>query len=366
MLMPNSMTTVLPNESLNERVRRVIDLHFHPTDGSAYWLDRAAALGIDPLREIHNLNDLALLGDMTPKDLQAKPLMDYVPRWLHRERDLLTVCQTGGTTGGQTFGTWTAYRDDEFDEAFIQPFVAAAGHVGFPARVPWLFVGPSGPHAIGKVVRDLAASLGSAEPFAVDFDPRWARRLPEGSFARERYLTHVVEQAMAVIATQDVRVLFSTPPVLEALAGTMSESQRRRIGGVHHGGLAITPGRMARFQTELFPEAVHLSGYGNTLLGCSLELDVSPHRQIDYFPWGNRLVFEVFGEDGQPVPAGGVGRVRVTRLDETMLIVRLTERDVAELLPAPPPGSPPGFQLPGLRNPGPPQADAAKVAGGLY
>lgn len=357
---------VAGDESVESRLRRVIALHFHPVDGSAYWLKRAREMAFDPVREIQRLEDLELLGETTIADLQSRPLTDFVPRRLLRRMDRLRICQTGGTTGSGGFGTWAAYREDELLEAFVLPFVAAARHVAFPSREPWLFIGPSGPHVIGKVARHLAAALGSGEPFSVDFDPRWARRLAEGSFARQRYLGHVIEQAMAVLTTQDVGVLFSTPPVLEALAAALTPKQRERIRGVHHGGLAIAPERMERFQTELFPAAVHLSGYGNTLLGCCLELNSALGRQLDYFPWGNRLVFETVDEDGSSVPPGGLGQVRVTRLDESMLIVRLRERDFAELLP--PPGGLEGseFRLPGLRNPGPRAADAPAVSAGLY
>src|SRR5687767_11420366 len=99
---PATMESVWPAvrpESVDARIRRMVELHFHPTDGSAYWLDRARDLGIDPLQEIHCLDDLSLLGDTPPQDLRRRPLLDYLPRRLHRRMDLLTVCQTGGTTG---------------------------------------------------------------------------------------------------------------------------------------------------------------------------------------------------------------------------------------------------------------------------
>lgn len=348
--------------AVEERLRRVMALHFDPAEGSAYWLDRAAAMGFDPAGRVERLVDLELLGAMSAEDLCARPLKDYVPRRFHRRLDRLIVGQTGGTTGG---GTWTAYVREEFEEAFVLPFVAAAGHVGFPAGETWLYVGPSGPHLIGKVVRHLANALGSPDPFSVDFDSRWAKRLPGDSFASARYVGHVVDQAMAVIERQEIGVLFTTPVVLGRLAGAMSAEQRDRIRGVHYGGMAISPGEMERFQRELFPRAVHLSGYGNTLFGCCLELTTRPGREPTYFPFGHRLFFEIVGENGTAVPPGVRGRVRFTRLDESMLIVRMVERDEA-VLADPAAEGPADFAMPGVRNPSPAARSPEPVAVGLY
>ncbi len=360
-------------ESLEQRLQRVIDSHFDPRGGSAFWLDREATLGIDARRMVRCVADLELLGEMTVTDLASRPMVDFIPRRFHKRLDQFIVGQTGGTTAMSgakeaitNFGPWAAFREDEFDEAFVLPFVEAAAHLSFPPHESWLFVGPTGPHIIGKVVARLAASLGSHDPFSVDFDPRWAKRLADGSFARDRYLNHVIEQAMAVVATQNVGVLFTTPPVLAAMAAAMTPLQRQRIRGIHYGGLPVAPPQMLRFQTELFPNAVHLSGYGNTLLGCCLELNAAPGRQLDYFPMGNRLLFEVIDNAGRSLSAGHVGQVRVTRLDESMLIARMRERDFGELV-LPPAGSPAEFHLPGIRNPGPPPAAArTPVATGLY
>ncbi|HMQ14973.1 MAG TPA: hypothetical protein PKC49_03280, partial [Phycisphaerae bacterium] len=335
------------SEKLEERIHRMIELHFHPDRGSAFWIERAARMGLDVRREIRRLEDLALLGSMTPADLQARPLRDYIPRKFHTRMDRFILGQTSGTTGT---GSWTAYRDDEFTEAFVLPFVEAARHVGFPAQEPWLFVGPSGPHIIGRVARHLANAFGAADAFAVDFDARWVRRLPEGSFARERYIQHLVEQAGEVIARQEVGVLFTTPAILQHLAEALTPEQRARIHGVHYGGMALAPDALQRFQQESFPKAVHLSGYGNTLFGCCLELNVAAGRQLDYFPYGDRLIFEVVDEEGNPLPPGETGRVRFTRLDESMLMIRMLERDEGVLV-APPENAPAGFQNPGIRNP---------------
>ena len=42
-----------------------------------------------------------------------------------------------------------------------EPFVAAAARVHFPRELNWLFIGPSGPHIIGKAARACASAMGS-------------------------------------------------------------------------------------------------------------------------------------------------------------------------------------------------------------
>ncbi len=359
---PASISTTAQIERLDERVRRMVELHFHPERGSAFWIERTARMGVDARRDIRCWQDLALLGDMTPADLRERPVIDYVPRRCHTRLDRFILAQTGGTTGP---GCWTAYRDDEFNDAFVLPFIEAARHVGFPADEPWLFVGPSGPHIIGKVVRHLANAFGASDPFCIDFDVRWVRRLPDGSFARRRYIRHIVDQALDVLEHQNIGVLFTTPVVLGHLADALSPEQRARIHGVHYGGTALAPDVLQRFQTDLFPNAVHLSGYGNTLFGCCLELRTGVGRNLDYFPFGDRLIFEVVDEQGTALPPGEIGRVRFTRLDESMLIVRMTERDHGMLIP-PPDDAPCGFCFPGVRNPHTPEAVMPAQPGGLY
>jgi phenylacetate-coenzyme A ligase PaaK-like adenylate-forming protein len=346
----------------DKRLERALLIHFDPDHGTPFWLDRQAALGIDARRAIRSLSALELLGEMTPKDLTGRPLRDYIPRRFHDDLAGFVVGQTGGTTGG---GVWTMYRPDEFAEAFITPFAVAAAHVGFPRGERWMYIGPSGPHIIGKVVRSLSGCLGGHDPFSVDFDARWAKKLPHGSFAIERYLSHVIDQSMAVIDTQDIGVLFTTPAVLGPLADAMSQAQRQRIRGVHYGGMEVDADALSTFQGRLFPNAVHLSGYGNTLFGCCLELNADCDRIPEYFPYGARLVLEVVDANGRVVPDGEVGTVRFTRLDESFLIVRMLERDAATRTAAPD-YAPAGFVHSGVRNPHSPASLAPRQARGLY
>ena len=145
----------------------------------------------------------------------------------------------------------------------------------------------------------------------------------------------------------------------------MSAAQRAAIRGVHYGGMALSLDELAHFQTAVFPRAVHLSGYGNTLFGCCMEIHATAGRALDYFPFGDRLTFETLDDRGEPLPSGSTGQVCFSRLDRSMLILRMRERDEATLC-APPVGAPAGFRCDGVRNPHSPLVLAPNQRPGLY
>jgi phenylacetate-coenzyme A ligase PaaK-like adenylate-forming protein len=356
----------------DERLRELLALHFHPEHGSPYWLRRQAELGCDVRDRVRTADDLWLLGPTPPHNLRRFPVLDFVPRALHAQRQRFVIGETAGTSGRPCA---TAYRDDEFRAAFITPFLRVARATGFPQGDPWLWVGPSGPHIIGKVVRELARQTGSLDPFSVDFDPRWAKRLADGSLARQRYLDHVTEQALDVLERESVGVLFTTPPALEALARRMSDRQREAIQGVHYGGMSMTAASLNEFRAQ-FPRAVHLSGYGNTLFGVVMEVADAPRQALDYFPLADRVRFHVvrWPADGNASPdwppaecePGHPGRVLFHRLDESCLLVGVVERDEATRVPPSAAALALGGGAGGLRDPHPPAALGGKLQLGLY
>jgi hypothetical protein len=357
----------------DERLRELLALHFHPRHGSRYWLRRQEALGWAVRERVRSLDELWLLGLTPLEDLRCFPLRDFIPRCFHRQPERFVIGETAGTSGRPCA---TAYRDDEFHEAFVQPFVEVARATGFPRGLPWLWVGPSGPHVIGKVVRKLAQASGAMDPFSVDFDPRWAKKLADGSLARQRYLDHVTEQALGVLGREEVGVLFITPAALAALAAQMSDRQREAIRGIHYGGMSMTPQTVNEFRAA-FPRAVHLAGYGNTLFGVVMEVADGPRQALDYFPLAPRVRFCVVegppvGESALPgwppaeVERGGTGRVLFDRLDESCLLVGVLERDEAERVPPSTEALALGATADGLRNPRPPAELRGRLQLGLY
>ena len=318
---------------LDARVTRLVELHFHPRHGSRYWLQRAAELGIDALDEIQCSADLLKLGPMDETALAERPIEDFIPAALQHQRPHFLITETAGTLGRAKLAV---HRRDEFLDAFVAPFIAAAERVNFPRGLNWLFIGPSGPHIIGKAATACASALGSADPFTIDLDPRWAKKLVPGSFAWKRYLEHIEHQALTLLATQKIGVLFSTPIVLESLIERMSAAQRERIHGLHLGGVSVSAAQRQRFEIQL-PNTVILSGYGNSLFGVQPEVDFTPAHGFVYQAHGTRLIVRMIPLDGgqmverltQDVAYGDRGQVVMTRLDEAQLIVNLVERDSA-------------------------------------
>lgn len=341
------------NDAGNAHLRNVVADHFDPDGGSAFWLERAHTLDIEPRTAIRHVGDLACLGPMPLEELATRPVTDFIPRRYHHRLHTCITAETGGTTGPPKR---TAFLQEEFEAAFVTPFLRAADACAFPRQRHWLFIGPSGPHVIGKAARACAVAMGSIDPFSVDFDPRWVRRLTPGSMARNRYVEHVLEQAEAILTTQDIGVLFATPPVLAALGERLPHSLRNNVAGIHLGGLPGDARFWQRLKTEWFPNAIAMSGYGNSLAGVCPQLDATPQGLPVYFSHGPRLVL-FLTEDG---------RVGFHRLDHTTFLPNVIERDLATPATLPPPFASFGFQSPGIADPRCMTQSEAPEPAGLY
>lgn len=321
---------------IDEWIQHVISIHFDPINGSQYWLQKEKTLGIKARKDISSLDDLRILGPMEEEDLRRYPLEYFIPRVYLEKKEELILGETAGTTG---LPKVTAYLKDEFHITFVEWFRYIAEHRGFPRKVNWLWVGPSGPHIIGKAVGPAAKSMGSMDPFSIDLDPRWVKKLRPDSLGYKRYLNHVVEQAQDILKRQRIEVIYSTPPLLVRLAEEMDIDQRMQIRGIHYGGVAIGQEELKKFKNELFPNAVHIAGYGNTLFGLCMEIEESTNGDLDYYPPGPRMAVQVVSTKNsiQPdkqrlvevVDYGEKGHVVCHRLDESFLIPNMFERDEA-------------------------------------
>lgn len=141
----------------------------------------------------------------------------------------------------------------------------------FPRGANWLMLGPSGPPRLRLAVEHLCQHRGGI-CFCVDLDPRWVVKLiKRGAMDQlEAYKAHVIEQALTILkAGHDIRCMFATPKLLEALAEELQNQgtsiRERGITGIFAGGTEFTP-QFTRFaMEELLGEGVYMTPTYGTL-----------------------------------------------------------------------------------------------------
>jgi len=332
-----SASAAAAKERLDAQVREMVHWHFSPETGCPFWLEFAAGLSWDPVREIRRLEDLRRFPPFQDDWLRGGPVRRWVPKGLAGKP--VFVFETGGTTGVPK--TRVAMEDFRID---YEMFSETLPERWFPRGSNWLMLGPSGPRRLRLAVEHLCQHRGGI-CFCVDLDPRWVIKLIRMGLMEEleRYKAHVIEQAVTVLdAGHDIRCLFTTPKLLESLAEEL-ENRGRTVGGtgitgIFAGGTEFTP-QYTRFATEeLLGPGVYLTPtYGNTLMGlaCSKPVTAAEGYKIAYYAPQPRAAIEVVAFDGgdRLVGYGETGRVRLTTLTKETFIPGFLERDEGEREP---------------------------------
>src|ERR687891_2004555 len=210
---PNQTTLAKARAELDAWMREVIEWHFSPETGCQFWLDWAANAGWDPRREIQSFDDLQKFGLFEDEWLRGGPVRRWVPRAL-QDRPI-SVFETGGTTGVPK--SRINIEDFKIDYEW---FSNTLPDESFPRGSNWLMVGPSGPRRLRLAVEHLAQHRGGI-CFMVDLDPRWVIKLINKGWSEhlQAYKDHVIDQAATILgAGHDIKCLFTTPKLLEALA----------------------------------------------------------------------------------------------------------------------------------------------------
>lgn len=323
-------------EALDAHVRDMVAWHFSPETGAPFWLDVAARLDWDPRDAITGFADLRRFGAFQDDWLRGGPVQRWLPKGLAGKP--VFVFETGGTTGIPK----TRVACDDFRTDY-ELFSKTLPDAHFPHGANWLMLGPSGPRRLRLSVEHLAQHRGGI-CFCVDLDPRWVVKLIRNGWMEhlEAYKAHVIDQAVAILtAGHDIRCLFTTPKLLEALALRL-DSMGTSIGkigitGIFGGGTEFTP-QWNRFAHEELLDGAYLTPtYGNTLMGLAASAPSGPANgyTIAYYAPQPRAVIEVvsFGDPDQLVGYGETGRVRLTTLTHECFIPGFLERDEGEREP---------------------------------
>jgi hypothetical protein len=210
----------------------------------------------------------------------------------------------------------------------------------FPKGGNWLMLGPSGPRRLRLAVEHLAQFRGGIS-FCVDLDPRWVIKLIKKGWSEhlQAYKDHVIDQAVTILqANHDIRCMFTTPKLLEALAlklESMGTTIRKAgITGIFSGGTEFTPQWNRFAHEELLDGAYMTPTYGNTLMGLAASAPSGPHNnyKITYYAPQPRAVIEVVDLDDPDrlVEYGQTGRIRLTTLTREFFMPGFLERDEGE------------------------------------
>lgn len=327
------MTEAEAREQLDAHVCEIIEWHFNPETGSPFWLEKAQSFNFDPRKDIKCFDDLKKFDHFEDEWLRGGPIRRWVPKAYENEK--VYVFETGGTTG---IPKSRAVVNDHWID--YENFSDTLPDEHFPKGGNWLMLGPSGPRRLRLAVEHLCQHRGGI-CFCVDLDPRWVVKLiKRGNMAEmEAYRDHVIDQAVTVLsAGHDIKCMFTTPKLLEALAMRLMEDgtsiKEQGITGIFSGGTEFTP-QWYRFAMEELIEGVYMTPtYGNTLMGlaCSKPFDPADEYKISYHAPQPRAVIEVvdFDDYNKLVGYGETGRVKLTTLTKELFVPGFMERDEGE------------------------------------
>ena len=320
-------------DRLDAHVREIVEWHFNPATGSPFWLEKAKSLGFDPRKDVRCFDDLKRFPEFEDEWLRGGPISRWIPQGLKGKP--VYVFETGGTTGIPK----SRMQIDDWKIDY-EMFSDTLPDDKFPKGSNWLMLGPSGPRRLRLAVEHLAQHRGGI-CFCVDLDPRWVVKLIKRGNMKEMeaYRDHVIDQALTVLsAGHDVRCMFTTPKLLEALAMKLidqgSSIRQAGITGIFSGGTEFTP-QWYRFAMEELLDGVYMTPtYGNTLMGlaCGKPFDPADNYKITYYAPQPRAVIEVveFKDYSQLVGYGKTGRVKLTTLTKETFIPGFMERDEGE------------------------------------
>ena len=324
---------------LNQHAYETVQWHFNEATGSPFWLSKKQELKLDPLKEVKTFDDLKKFPIFEDDWLRGGPVNRWIPKGLAGKPTY--VFETGGTTGVPK--SRVVIDDFRID---YELFSHTLPDQYFPKGSNWLMLGPSGPRRLRLAVEHLCQYRGGIS-FCIDLDPRWVVKLIKKGWMEhlEAYKKHCIDQAITILtADHDIKCMFTTPKLLEALADGLAEKgtsiQEIGIIGIFSGGTEFTP-QWTRFCVEeLLGGPAEESGvymtptYGNTLMGlaCSRPITAADEYTIAYYAPQPRAVVEVvdFDDSNRVVGFGETGRAKLYTMTKEFFVPGFLERDEGE------------------------------------
>lgn len=350
---------------LNTHLREQLHLHFDPEEGAPAWIEfRNNQLDFDPRYNIEEIEDVREHFPYIEQDFfRHRDLLEFVPKSIDHK---LYPHETGGSTGDPGSSTFSTETFDEME----QYWSSAMETKGIPTDATGgvLYIGPSGPHAVGRQAHSIAKILDSPfeGAFTIDLDTRWIKQLEERNATDElqQYMKHAFQQALPKLEDQNISLLYTTAPILERIPQYIDDIHGldEQLEGILHGGAPMPRDTYRMLDEEVFSTTTIQEVYGNALAGTAMEIPTDEHYNRDVFPNSPLLHLEIH-EDGEIVDYNEEGEVVFHRLTPEMLILNKPERDSAKRI-SPRPEF--GIEWDGIRNVGEFEDYEEEATAGVY
>lgn len=325
----------VPVEDPQAYLQAALAWHFGEDTGSAFWLRTAQTLDFDPLTAITTFTDLRRFPNLV-NELRTAPVEDLIPRGYGTPSPVPKIFESGGTTGAPK----RTVQMPDWVEQVVHWQTEDFADGGFVPGRGFLCLMPSGPHGVGYFSRRVSERLGSVF-YAIDLDPRWVKKIAARNATADvsAYVDHVIEQAIFILATQNVANLQATPPLLDALARNdqVVDLINEKIRYVLLSGAHLDPDTLDLLH-GIFPHTTIAMVFGSTMVLSQAATRTS--ADAGSFVFDPRTPYVVFWvvdpQTGREVPCGERGQVVMNHISKGMFIPNNLERDSAIRMPGPP------------------------------
>lgn len=325
-----AISRALESGEMHEIVPLLMKWHFSESSGSTFWLRKRKELDFDPIKDVQDFRDLAHFPDVS-SELRRTKVEDLVPRGLQGELPP-RVFESGGTTGDPkfvvAFDSWIEELVRWRVSSYIDRLDRPVGNT--------LAAVPTGPHIVGAINNERARRLGGM-CFNIDLDPRWAKIVSAkaNSLSSSEYRAHLASQVEAIVLSQDIRFLVTTPPILEVILSRprLVDRLRSTLAHITVGGTELSIDTIRYAKLEILPATEFSASYGSTsALGEShSNLLSADSASVTYKSFAPYITYDVVDASGVTVAPGVRGRVVVSHTSLYAFYPNVYERDTAVL-----------------------------------
>ena len=316
----------------DEFIQAAMAWHFGPDTGSPFWIERARTLEFDPLTDVKTHADLGLFPNVTG-ELRDVPVTKLIPRGYGARPDVISVIESGGTTGAPKALPLMA----DFARLMVERDVWIFEHYGLTREKNWLLFSPSGPHGAFEQARRGAKAWGVL-PFGIDMDPRWVKKQIEAGNQKEAdaYAEHLLDQATYILRNQNIGYIRLTPPILARIVrrDDMVDLILENVEYIQWGGASMDADTRYFYRTDVFDGITLAGSYGTTMAlgsGGAQRFGAEDADETIFDPTLTPYTtFAVRDQDsGKPVAYGERGQLVVHHVSKALLLPNNAERDLA-------------------------------------